>query len=65
MSSVRLLVALGLIALSVGCYPTRVTRTVVTTTKGDGSKETVDTKEVTQSLSKPVVKPVQNVLDME
>ncbi len=61
----RLLIALGLIAFTVGCAPTMARRTITTTTKADGSKETVDTKEITQSLSEMKPKAIQDVIDMQ
>ena len=61
----RTFAALLLLALSTGCAPTLVTRSIVTTTHADGSKEIVDTKTVQQSLSEVKPKCIQEVLDME
>lgn len=61
----RSFLALVLVSLAVGCSPTMVTRSIVTTTRADGSKEIVDTKTVQQSLSEVKPKCIQQVLDME
>jgi len=61
----RSLLVLVLVTLAVGCAPTVVTRSIVTTTRADGSKEIVDTKTVQQSLSESKPKCIQEVLDME
>ena len=61
----RSFLALVLVTLAVGCAPTLVTRSIVTTTRADGSKEIVDTKTVQQSLNETKPKCIQQVLDME
>ncbi len=61
----RSFLALVLVSLAVGCAPTMVTRTIVTTTRADGSKEVVDTKSVTQSRSEVKPKCIDDVLNME
>jgi hypothetical protein len=60
----RYLIALGLVVLTAGCAPTTVTRRVVTTTHADGSKETVDTKEIVQHLDEMKPQAIGDVLDM-
>ena len=63
--SMRYFIALVLLTSAVGCAPTMVTRTIATTTHADGTKEVVDTKTVTQSLSEVKPKCIQDVLEMQ
>ena len=59
------IIALCLLVVIVGCAPTMVRRTIVTTTHGDGSKgDTVDTKEIIQNRSEMKTQAIDDVLNM-
>ncbi|MGD0061441.1 MAG: hypothetical protein ABSD58_18690 [Verrucomicrobiia bacterium] len=60
----RVLIALGLVVLAVGCTPTIATRQMTTITHPDGSKETHDTMTLTQTLQESKRPAIQDVLDM-
>jgi hypothetical protein len=61
----RVLMLLGLVAFAVGCAPTIATRQITTIVHADGSKETHDTKTLTQNLSESKAPAIQEVLEMK
>ena len=61
----RLLIVAALGAFAVGCSPTIATRQMTTITRADGSKETHDTKTLTQNLNETKAPAIQEVLDMK
>jgi hypothetical protein len=61
----RLLIVVGLAGFAVGCAPTIATRQITTITHADGSKETHDTKTLTQHLNETKSPAIQQVLEMK